>query len=169
MQISIEITNATPEPRILREYDPDLDNIVSVLTDICEALDGANAVAFRVAGFGDDAWPVRINPDLAILLEQLPHAIAAAWERSEFDLDFYEQGVERHLRFSPRGDTFDVSCASGSRWQPEGDEAISRDAILRMLTTVRDRFLELARTIAPGSQTNPWLRTWAAAARVSGE
>ena len=72
--------------------------MISVLQDICELLEEEGTISFFVSGFGDPNWPLDIATDLCVILEQLPLALTKlANETGEFELDFYEQGVERRL------------------------------------------------------------------------
>jgi hypothetical protein len=61
----------TRSARIERDrYDPSLDDVRSILEDVCEAA-GAES-RFVVPGFGQDSWPVDVRTDLPDFLEQLP-------------------------------------------------------------------------------------------------
>jgi hypothetical protein len=55
-----------------RTYDIELDNITSVLIDICDALAEEASVHFLVGGFGQDPWPVDVRMDLPVVIEQVP-------------------------------------------------------------------------------------------------
>jgi hypothetical protein len=78
-----------------RTYDPELDNITSVLTDICEALAEEGSVRFVVDGFGQDPWPVDVRTDLPVVIEQVPAVLKALRSGFSTSLGFYEQGIQR--------------------------------------------------------------------------
>lgn len=51
-------------------------------------------------------------------------------------LEFYEQGIERTLLFSPAGDDYEVGCESFGQWQPNPAlERVRQSDLLSMLQT----------------------------------
>jgi len=42
-----------------------------------------------------------VGTDLAIFLEQLPNVLRAVNAGAATEIDFYEQGIERKIEFSP--------------------------------------------------------------------
>ena len=103
-----------------------------------------------------------VATDLPVLLEQLPDAIQRARRNEEFELDLYEQGVERRLIFSPVDGDYAVACESMSGWIPSvGAERVDKRVLLQMLTSVRDGFVEATRTSLPNLAVDPWFRRWA--------
>lgn len=83
-------------------YDESLDDIRSILSDLCRALEQEGELS--VSGFGQDRWPVDVGTDLLILLEQLPALLRCLSCGKPAALEFYEQGIERNLLFTPAGD-----------------------------------------------------------------
>ena len=81
-----------------REYDPELDDIRSILADLCRSA-GPETV-FTVSGFGQECWPVDVEVDLLVCMEQLPRLIKMLSQGLRHELDFYEQGLERLLSFN---------------------------------------------------------------------
>jgi hypothetical protein len=143
----------------LRDYDPALDDIRSILADICLAIGPEGD--FVVSGFGQSKWPVDVATDLLVLLEQLPSLVRSISSGLPARLDFYEQGIERALVFTPIEDDYDLLCESRSEWQPNPrTERVSRADLLRMLLAVRDGFLELVRRSAPELEHHPWVVAW---------
>lgn len=67
---------------------------------------------FVVSGFGQEKWPVSVDTDLPIFLEQLPDLLKSIESRKNFRLDFYEQGVERYLSFILSDAEYSISCIS---------------------------------------------------------
>lgn len=90
--------------RELRHLDPEFDDYRSILHEVCGMLE-TREVSFTVQGFGETKWGVDTATNLVVVHEQLPGLFSwASDERSEsFDLDFYEQGVERRLVLSSSG------------------------------------------------------------------
>ncbi|MFE3186610.1 hypothetical protein ACFXKR_38000 [Streptomyces violascens] len=96
------------------ELDEDYDSLVM---DTCGLLAQTDCV-FRVAGFGQDPWPVDVSYDLSTVIEQLPEALSALRHKEPAQIDFYGQGVERLVRIVPRGESAIVTCVSNAGWVP---------------------------------------------------
>ncbi|WP_398497949.1 hypothetical protein [Variovorax sp.] len=143
-------------------YDPNDDDVRSILADACEALEGH--AEFLIAGFGQDRWPVDLRTDLAVFLEQMPDALRAVRSGEEAEIDLYEQGIERTLELQPRGAGYAVRCVSRTDWQPVPEvDAFEGRAIETMLLGVRDAFLQALARLAPELRTHPWIVEWQAA------
>ena len=84
-------------------YDPELDDIRSVLSDICGALAETDGVRFHAEGFDDVPWRATVRTDLPITLEQIPHVLSGLKKETSVELDFFEQGLERSVRFEGTG------------------------------------------------------------------
>ena len=142
-------------------YDPELDDVVSVLADVCELLEESGCVTFQVHGFGQEAWPVDIGTDLLTILEQLPSVATAINDCSaEFRLDFYEQRIQRFLTFERSGDMLIVR-ASGTNWQPQPESlTLPVDAFCETLEKLREDFLSSAAAVNPDLADHPWLHEW---------
>lgn len=85
-----------------------------------KALDGAGCI-FTVSGFGQEQWPVNMAYDGSSVVEQLPQVINGLKMGQAVEIDFYGQGVERCITFSPREDLVSVGCSSRLDWQPGPD------------------------------------------------
>lgn len=85
----------------ISDCDPELDGIITLLSMVCSQLEESGKATFIVSGFGENNWPVDISTDLAVFLEQLPQSILSFDKNVSFEIDFYEQGVERTLLFCP--------------------------------------------------------------------
>jgi hypothetical protein len=159
--VHFELTLTKPVVSLaaIRNYDPELDNIGSILTDLCDALDGG--ARFSVSGFGQDAWPVDVRTDLLVFLEQLPEVLDAIHLGRAVTLDFYEQGLERSIDLNPSGSDYLLSCISSTSWEPSGGpECIDRAQLQYMLAAVRDQFLAYVGAAAPSLLNHPWMRGW---------
>jgi len=143
-------------------YDPVLDNITSVLSDICQALDASKAVRFVVGGFGQERWPVDVRTDLAVVVEQVPGVIDAVTVGTAATLDFVEQGIQRTLRIDPAGAaTVRVECESMTPWRPLPPVLIvARVDLVATLTTLLQQFMKSARQRCPALAAHPWVSQW---------
>lgn len=145
----------------VRTYDPTLDNIQSILSDVCEALHGHGQ--FVVSGFGDDAWPFDVHTELCLFLEQLPQLLNDIQAGKLGELDFYEQGVERVITFTPNGSDYQLTCQSLTDWQPDpAAVTLDRVALENMLTKARLDFIGIVRAVAPELLAHPWMKLWTA-------
>lgn len=121
MHIELVLTRSAVPPMAVRAYDPEFDDVRSILMDVCDVLEG-NAV-FSVSGFRQDVWPVDVRTDLAVFIEQLPEILAALESGRAAVLDFYEQGVERTIGFTPLGSDYLLSCVSPAGCHTEGQRS----------------------------------------------
>jgi|SRR6218665_2143696 len=145
------------------EYDDELDDVRSILSDVCEALADTSAAEFVVSGWGEERWPVDVRTDLAVFLEQLPDALAAVDSGSSFVIDFYEQGVERVVRFDPQGEIYLGRCESQTDWTPApAVEMIGMLELKKMFSEVREDLMRFLSRVAPRAAAHPWMREWAA-------
>ena len=156
MHIELHLPQPPESPPPLRDYDPELDDVRSILSDVCDWAEPYGI--FVVGGFGQDPWPLDVRTDLLVVLEQLPEALLALSSGAAFEIDFYEQGVERRISFSPNEGGYAAACLSYGNWRPDPSvEKIDRAALDRMLTAVRDEFLRFIRCSYPGLELHPWL------------
>jgi hypothetical protein len=158
--IRLEFSGNTPTIE-KREYDPDLDDPGSILSDVCEVLAESGRARFLIEGFGQAAWPVDVRTDLCVALEQIPLLIRELRANREGTLSLYEQGVERAVAFRPSGDITAISCSSSTRWQPNPATIhMPTEAILRELVALCDRFCDLVRSIDRTLYEHPWFTSW---------
>lgn len=137
------------------------ENALDMLSALCEILEYSGRCRFVVSGFGDDLWPVDIETDLLTILEQLPDAIAGAHGHRDFELYFYEQGIERKVIFGIERDTYNVQCISLSDWQPAMAHYVAAPGeIYNMLCEFVSQFDRVARTICPDAIKNKYYESW---------
>ena len=113
LSISIEYAQSIYETKPSTEqpdYDEELDNIESVIMDICEVLSDTQTIRFRVSGFGEPAWPVDVGTDLATIISQIPDVLGALHQSENTSIQFYEQGIERELFFSCNNSRVEMAC-----------------------------------------------------------
>jgi hypothetical protein len=145
-----------------KTYDEELDSIASVLFDVCDALAEIGEIHFSVGGFGQRDWAASVRTDLCVALEQMPDISRALARGEGFELDFYEQGLERTVRFARRGSELTVACVSRNpRWAPEPASIEMRVLDFEdMLTALLEEFGRLARAVCPRQAAHPWFLEW---------
>jgi hypothetical protein len=138
---------------------------LSVLETLCSELQDSGCIEFIVAGFGQEKWPVDVRTDLLTVLEQLPSIVEAVRSgTSEFELDLFEQGIERRLTFERSGDELVVTCVSGTDWQPRPFTArLLVSKLQEMVSNLRRDFLRYAAARCPASTSWVGLKEWSAA------
>lgn len=142
-----------------RQYDLELDDVNAVLVDVCRLPQARGR--FTLSGFGQDPWPLDVQNDLSIFLEQLPQALQAIRAGAHTDIYFYQQGIERILAFQSSGDLYEVKCDSRTDWKPNpAVEAIARRDLEKMFNQVLDEFMNALRKIAPILAVHPWIQAW---------
>lgn len=143
-------------------YDYQYDNVVSILMDLCDVLEETGIFQFHVSGFGQERWPVDVRTDLSTILEQLPpilHSIACA--NYPFELDFYEQGIERLLFFEKADSLIKVTCYSGTLWKPTPPAFLMKESdIVSQLYNLRDSFIEAVKIVCPKLATSELFARW---------
>ena len=120
----------------------DSDDKISFLYELCDTLSSLDNSDFVVSGFGQDNWPVDVETDLPILLEQLGEIGSFLKnEKQELKISFYEQGIERDLLFKNEGQNVRISCQSFGSWEPQfTDETMQIDEFKLMLETFINNF-----------------------------
>jgi hypothetical protein len=143
-----------------REYDEELEDVRSILADVCGALQSCGA-EFIVKSPELGAWPVD-GLDLAVFLEQVPEFIQFLKGRGGdlFRLDFYEQGIQMNLELRRNGDVLAVTCSSF------GGEVYSEHSICsltkwrEMTIGLLNDFYSTAAVVAPSHVRHPWWIKW---------
>ncbi len=161
MRLRIVLRDNSHFPESTLQYDAELDDVRSIIGDICEALDEMGAADFLVSGFGQERWPVDVRTDLAVFLEQLPRTLASVQSGSSFTLDFYEQGVERTIHFERDGEEYSARCESRTDWTPApSTERVGRMELLTVLSDARQHLMAFLSQKAPTLASHPWMRSW---------
>lgn len=150
-----------PQTFSVKKYDVELDDGRSVIYDICEVFSNTGEISFFVSGFGQKEWPVDCLFDLSSVIEQLPEIITKVNDRSDFILDFYEQGIEREVRFAYCGDHYVLTCKSRTDWNPEPDKIRMKKEDVRFLfMNLYNKFIELGNYLCPDLTRNKLLKNW---------
>jgi hypothetical protein len=162
IHLEVPVDREIPRCEMASEYDGEFDNILSVLTDLCEVLARADNVRFVIGGFGQDNWGARVDRELCMLLEQLP-GVAGSLARDDpaFALEFLEQGFWRTLSFETDQAHFVVSCTSGDAWRPSPEQVrVSRSNLTSMLALLVETFCDAASIACPELVEHPWFTEW---------
>jgi hypothetical protein len=156
----VQTQTAKPtEPQ--EDYDEELHDVNAIIMDLCIALGETHAFEFRVSGFGDERWPLDIATDLATVLGQLPGALSACAAGAPFELNLFEQGVERRLEFEPKDTCYEVRCLSLTDWQPKPQiEQIDTALVRSMLQRLKDTFCEICENLLPATSAHPWFKSY---------
>lgn len=113
----------------------------------------------KISGFGQSEWPADCRTDLATVMEQVPEILKKIkLNQYEFILDFYEQGMERQVTFSPDNDVIKLICSSHTRWIPEPVSIfMEKEQISRMYEDLYNRFLEFGEILCSDLIQDPLL------------
>lgn len=167
MKIEITVVDDRFEGFTPRTYSAEEDDIRSILIDVCRHT--KNNVDFNVSGFGQGRWPVDSGTDLPVFLEQLPGALKSIRARRSSDIDFYEQGIEMTLQFTPSeaDDFYTVRCVHNAHCTHNATQEPTPDAqrmpasdLLRMMSGARDTFVEILLKTSPMLIRHPWVTEW---------
>lgn len=143
----------------LRDFSPDEDDVRSILIEACNKIPEGSE--FSISGFGQDNWPVDIDPDLSIFLEQLPAALAAINCNLPASISFYEQGVDREISFEASGECCKITCVSWGEWTPNPSvELVLKEDLKFMLKGALDEFMAYFRYSLPQMVEHPWVQAW---------
>jgi len=145
-----------------RTYHPEVDSIESLLADACEALADSERVTFVVDGFGQSPWPVDVRTDLLTIVEQLPEFLEFLQSADTIgELDFYEQGMQRSLRFEKHGAQVRIACTSGTKWQPSpAVEVMPLNELASMAFALAVDFVFIVRQACPTIANHAWFEAW---------
>jgi hypothetical protein len=160
LQLSLP-SELQPVPEEDRIYDEELDDIGSILHDVCRSLQDVPGIEFRVSICSSNPWPVTVQTELCLVMEQLCDVIRGLGSGSA-RLDFYEQGIERNVTFAAAKDYFSVACAdmiptAGSR---TSTMTVTRRELIESLRELASNFVRAARACCPEKSGHPWFEKW---------
>ena len=117
----------------------------------CDILEESGAATFIVSGFGQEIWPVDCRYDLMTVIEQLPHIINEINNnRFNFELDFYEQGLQRKLVFYDNGISIIIKCESRTNWMPlPQKEVMPKKEVVQQFVQFNNMLLSLLNALCP--------------------
>lgn len=144
-----------PEERSDMTYDAELNDVRSILRDLCGSLAELPGVRFIVTV--GDPMPVSVRRDLVVVLEQLRDLLAGLRREGTATLDFYEQGIEAQLVFSVRDEQIRIERRDLlGRLPPPREMDLPRGMVMDCLRTLAHTFVEVARHRSPVRSTHPW-------------
>jgi len=143
-------------------YDPELDNITSAFSDICDALSLQPVIKFAISGFGQDTWPLDVKTDLLCGVEELGEIVKKiSMNDYNFIFDLYEQGVERTIEFSSNGNDVQVTCSTYTDWKPEPSVIVmSKDDVKKIFYELKFNFCSIAEKACPKLSSHTWFKQW---------
>lgn len=148
----------------LRDYDPELDDIRSILHDVCVELKNQK-VEFNVINPTEGEWPTDVFSDFKMIVEQLPaflHFLSSE-DLKSFDLGFWEQGIQRILEFRRIGSRLELNCTTFSLTPPVVQTSLEDAGYwLTMTTALWNRFYNSVKALMPSAILHPWWREWVA-------
>lgn len=146
----------------ISEYDNELDDGRSVISDICEVFADTEKMIFSVSGFGDENWFVDCRFDLPTIIEQLPEIISKINNRDfNFKLDFYEQGIEREIYFINDEEVVNLECFSRNDWVPEPSKIeMRKENVSTMLIKFHKDFLLYSEVLCNGLANHHLFKEW---------
>ncbi len=157
LQSIYEIKASTEQP----DYDEALDNIESLITDICDVLSDTQSVGFRVSGFGELAWPVDVGTDLATIIPQIPDVLGALHQSENTSIQFYEQGIGRELFFSCNNSRVKMTCKYLTEDKPMPiKETADLSELRNMFGEFLASFIRLSNIICPAIAEHRIFRDW---------
>lgn len=135
--------------QINKEYNEELNDGRSIISDICEIMDESNDFYFTVAGFGEDKWPVDCRVDLNVVIEQLPDIIRMIKAGNyNFCLDFYEQGIEREIEFIDSEAYVTLICRSRTLWTPNPNKLkMGKEVVATIFYDLYNSFLSFSQVV----------------------
>ena len=132
------------------KYDDELDDITSLVMDMCNYFEEVNLIAFVVKGFKGLKWPVDVRTDLSSIVPQIPTAIKRLKIRQDCRIQFFEQGIERELHIKCDNSEVVIDCLTllGAPATSES-EKMHLDELLRMFITLIDNFITIGKSLCP--------------------
>lgn len=141
-------------------YDPELDDVRSILRDLCASLAVLPHVRFTVTV--GDPMPVSVRRDLVIVMEQLHDVLASLREKGTATLELYEQGIEAQLVFTVKDNQIRVERRDLlGRPAPPCEMDLPHGMIMDSLRTLAHTFVGVARRRSPKRSAHPWFTDWA--------
>lgn len=149
----------------------EVEDVIEILFELCKRLEESNIVRFRVEGFGNSSWPVDVQTDFEIVLEQLPNLLKFldTSESGTSYLEFYEQGIERQLVFTKIGDLIKINCHQmvvydgdyvDSWGQDIEEEPIQLKSLKLMICNLVRSFTSIANELCPTWTSHELFQKW---------
>jgi hypothetical protein len=141
-------------------YDAELDDVRSILRDLCASLATVPGVRFTVAV--GDPMPVSVRRDLVVVMEQLRDVLTGLRKDGAATLDLYEQGIEARLLFAVKAGEMQIELRDLlGRPTPSCTVHLPREAVEASLRALARTFVDVARRRSPERGGHPWFTEWA--------
>jgi hypothetical protein len=97
-----------------------------------------------------------------VVLEQIGDTLSDLVRRQISRLDFYEQGIERTISFTPKNGDVLIECNDMIVTATSQPEVITlpRDLVLKELTCLVEDFLRASKICCPELGKHPWFQDW---------
>lgn len=141
----------------------DQSSIDGLLFDACESLYVVKQVLFFVEGFGQSPWPVDVHTDMLTFIEQVPGLIEwlTGEENSVFNLDFYEQGIQRFIILTKVKSNIIMQCMSMTEWSPKPEtESMNSSVFGNMICNCVQEFVHAVEKVRPDLYVHPRFQEW---------
>jgi hypothetical protein len=149
-----------PEDHADAAYDAELDDVRSILRDLCASLAELPDVQFSLSI--EEPLPVSVRRDLVIVMEQLRDVLTGLSKEGHATLDLYEQGIETQLAFSTEGAYMRVEQRDLlGRPGPLRKTDLPYKIVMESLRTLARSFVDAARNRSPERSAHPWFKDWA--------
>lgn len=141
---------------LISDIEP--DDAIGIFMCICEVFELSKVVTFVVSGFGQNKWPVDCRTDLATIIEQVPEILEKIRNKEyNFQLDFYEQGIERMLVFEENNNLVKVTCISRTDWTPSPNSIfMEKVEISKIFESLYSDFLEYSKVLCIELANREW-------------
>lgn len=145
----------------LRNYDEATDDVRSLLKDVCVVLKSRGA-QFIVSSPEAGDWPVDVETDLPIAMEQIPKLLRFLKNDGleTFELDLYEQGIQRRIELRILGHMLEVTsfCYGDS---PATERSTCEVGSWRqMISGFLNKFCAAVTDSVPAAAEHPWWKQW---------
>lgn len=133
----------------------------TMLMKICNILYDSKMVIFKIEGFGETWNIANCRSELPCILEQMQYIFQHIGRKESFEIDFYEQGLERILHFSFNDNTIRVSCTSYvNNIPPVSTIVMSYATVKALFLNVYQSFVTCVETLLPNVVKNDIFIEW---------
>lgn len=148
------------EEHAVETYHPELDDVTSILRDVCASLADLPGVKFVVAVGAP--MPVSVRRDLVVVMEQLCDALTSLRAKGLATLDLYEQGIEAQLVFAVEGELMRIERRDLlGRSKPSCEIHLARETAVESMRVLARTFVDAAMHRCPKRTAHPWFADWA--------
>lgn len=142
-------------------YDEGLDDVRSLLRDLCAAFARENA-QFVLSSPEAGAWPVDVAEDLPVIIEQVPKLLHFLQDPASdaFELDVYTQGIALRIDLRKAAETIEAVCLPFGEGHRVERSISTVTAWQEMVLVFWDKFYRATEERAPLTVQHPWWKQW---------